>query len=312
VTNKLPLEGGFSSRFKETEDHDFSEDLGPLVEISIVTRDYFRTMGIPMLEGRDFTERRGAKGPAEAVINESLAEKLWPGESPIGKRVRFDSPSWWTITAVVGDVRQWGPQWEPECEIFLPLSSLPEDRQAYAKRIKFLVARTEGDPMSAVAAIRQEVTHVDPNQPISRVRTMAGVLSSSLSRRRFSTLLVGIFATIGLLLVAAGVYGVMSFFVAQRTHEIGVRMALGASRPSVQKLVFGQGLKLAAVGVAAGLAGVFATTRLTESMLYGVSPTDAATMAGGTVFLVAVGLVGALVPALRATRIDPILALREE
>jgi putative ABC transport system permease protein len=312
VTNKLPLEGGFSSRFKETDDHNFSEDLGPLVEMSIVTRDYFRTMGIPLLEGRDFAERRRAKGPTEAVINKALAEKLWPDESPIGKRVRFDSPSWWTITGVVGDARQYGPQWEPECEIFLPLSSLPEDREAYAMKVKFLVAKTEGDAMSAVAAIRQEVAQVDPNQPISRVRTMEGVLSSSLSRRRFHTLLIGIFATIALILVAAGIYGVMSFFVAQRTHEIGIRVAMGAGWAGVQKLVLRQGLKLAAVGVAVGLVGVFATTKLTASMIYGVSPTDPATLAGGMAFLVGLGLLGSLIPALRASRVDPILALRDE
>jgi putative ABC transport system permease protein len=312
VTNKLPLEGGYNSRFAEADDHDFSQTLPPVIEISIVTQNYFRAMGIPLLEGRNFTERRGANGPADAVINKALADKLWPNESPIGKRFRFDSPFWWTIAGVVGDVRQQGPEWEPMCEIFLPLFSLPDDGEANAKMVKFLVARTERDPMNIVTAIRQEVAHVDPNQPISSVRTMAGVLSSALSRRRFSTLLVGIFATIGLLLVTAGIYGVMSFFVAERTHEIGIRVALGASWSSVQRLVLGQGLKLAAIGVGAGLVGIFATTMLTESMVYGVSPTDAATLVGGTLFLVAVGLLGSLVPAIRATRVDPILALREE
>jgi ABC-type antimicrobial peptide transport system permease subunit len=153
---------------------------------------------------------------------------------------------------------------------------------------------------------------VDPNQPLSDIRTTADVLSFTLARRRFHTLLIGIFATIALILVTAGIYGVMSFFVAQRTHEIGIRVALGAGRSGVQSLVLGQGLKLAAIGVALGLAGVFATTKLTESMVYGVSPTDPTTLALGTLALVALGLLASMVPAFRAARVDPILALREE
>ena len=140
----------------------------------------------------------------------------------------------------------------------------------------------------------------------------ADILSTALARRRFNTMLMGIFATIALILVAAGIYGVMSFFVAQRTHEIGIRVAMGASWPGVQKLVLGQGIKLAAIGALAGWLGVFATTKLTQGMVYGVSPTDPVTLVGGMFFLVGVGLAGSLLPALRASRVDPIQALRQE
>jgi ABC-type antimicrobial peptide transport system permease subunit len=209
-------------------------------------------------------------------------------------------------------VRQFGPERNPIPEIYLPLAPLPSDLQLFVKMVRYLVVRTELEPMSVVASIRQEVAAVDPNQPVSDIRTTAGILSSALERRRFNTLLIGIFATIALILVTAGIYGVMSFFVAERTHEIGLRMALGASWRSVQRLVLVHGLKLAAFGVVVGLVGVFATTKLTESMVYGVSPTDLVTVIGGTAFLVMIGLLGSLVPALRATRVDPILALREE
>jgi ABC-type antimicrobial peptide transport system permease subunit len=241
-----------------------------------------------------------------------MVEKLWPNEDPIGKHFEIFAPHSMTVVGVVGDVRQWGPEREVHPEVYMPLSAAPPMMQFTFKTVRFLVVRTDENPLSLVGAVRQEVARVDPNQPISDIRTTADVLSSTLARRRFNTLLVGIFATIALILVSAGIYGVMTFFVAQRTHEIGVRVAMGASWSGVQKLVLGQGLKLAMLGVVVGLAGVFATTKLTASMVYGVSPTDPATLVGGIVFLVGVGLLGSLLPALRASRVDPILALRED
>jgi putative ABC transport system permease protein len=216
------------------------------------------------------------------------------------------------VVGVVGDVHQWGPEQNPVPEVFFSLSVLPSELEFLTKTVKYLVVRTDLEPLGVVPSIRHEVAQVDPNQPISDIRTTAAILDEALARRRFNTLLIGIFAAIGLVLVGAGIYGVMSFFVAQRTHEIGVRMAMGARWSSVQTLVLGQALKLATVGVPTGLVGVFATVKLTESMVYGISPTDPVTVAGGTLFLVVVGVLGSLVPAWRATRVDPIQALRAE
>jgi putative ABC transport system permease protein len=313
ATSKLPLQGGANSDIDKADGHDFSQGQTPFAEISVVTPDYFQTMGIPLLKGRGFDEHDGMmSGLMPTIINKAMVEKLWPNEDPIGKHFETFAPHSMTVVGVVGDTRQWGPEREAHPEVYMPLSAAPPELQFTFRTVRFLIVRTDEDPMSLVGAVRQEVARVDPHQPISDIRTTADVLSSTLARRRFHTLLIGIFAVIALILVAAGIYGVMTFFVAQRTHEIGIRVALGARRMGVQRLVLGQGFKLAAVGVAVGLAGVFATTKLTESMVYGVSPTDTATLIGGTLFLVAVGLAGSLVPALRATRVDPILALREE
>jgi predicted permease len=314
LTNKLPLEGGNNARIKEADGHDFNYAKRPSVETSIVTKDYFKAMGIPLLDGRAFTVEDRSMGPWSVVINKTLADTLWPGEQSIGKHFTFPfyTPVDCRVVGVVGDVRQHGPEKDPISEVYLNFTPLPLEVERYLKYVKYLVVRTDGDPLTLVGAIRHEAAKVDPHQPISEIRTTAGILDSALARRRFNTLLIGFFGATAMILLAAGIFGVMSFFVAERTHEIGIRVALGASWSSVQRLVFGQGLKLAVIGVAVGLVGVFATTKLTESMVYGISPTDASTLVCGTLFLVAVGLCGSLVPALRATRVDPILALREE
>jgi len=312
VTNKLPLEGGTNNSLSEADGHDFNEASSPLAEISVVSNDYFKAIGIPLLAGRSFTEEDHVQGRYSAIINKAMADKLWPEEDPLGKHFSISLPHQWTVVGVAGDVSQFGPERNPISEIYFPLGSLTTDFQIFTKMVRHLVVRTELDPLSVVASIRREVAELDTNQPISDVRTTAGILDSALARRRFNTLLIGIFATIALILVAAGIYGVTSFFVAERTHEIGLRMALGAGWSSVQKLVLARGLKLAAIGVVVGSVGVVATTKLTESMVYGVSPTDPVTLIGGTLFLVGLGLLGSFLPALRASRVDPIVALREE
>ena len=253
-------------------------------------------------------------GSWSVVINKTLADTLWPDGQSIGKHFTFPfyTPVDCRVVGVVGDVRQHSPEKDPISEVYLNFTPLPSEVERYLKYVRYLVVRTDGDPLTYVGAIRHEVANVDPHQPISGIRTTAGILGSALTRRRFNTLLIGLFAVTALFLLTAGIYGVMSFFVAERTHEIGIRVALGASWPSVQRLVLGQGLMLAAIGVAVGLPFVFATTKLTESIVYGVSPTDTATLVGGTLFLFAIGLLGSLIPSQRATRIDPILALREE
>jgi putative ABC transport system permease protein len=314
ATNKLPLRGGRQARIREAEGHDFSQTKRPSVETSIVTDDYFRTMGISLLDGRSFSERDRTKGSWSVIVNKSLADRLWPKGDSVGKRITFPfrTPVECEVVGVVADVRQHGPEREPVSEVYLHFSPLPEEVERYLEYVKYLVVETDVDPLTLVGSIRHEVAKADPHQPLSEIQTTAGLLGSTLARRRFNTLLVGIFATTVLIILITGIYGVMSFFIAQRTHEIGIRVAMGASRSKVQNLVLGQGLKLAAAGAALGLLGVFLTTKLTESMVYGVSPTDPTTLAGGIVFLLGVGLLGSLLPALRASRVDPILALRED
>ncbi len=312
AASKLPLEGGTSSTIRTADGHDFSETEAPWAEVSVVTSDYFQAMGIPLSAGSTFVDHDRQEGQMPAVVNRALVGKLWPDDNPIGKRFRFEPSYEWTVVGVVGDVRQGSPETSPFPEVYLPHFAIPPERQVGTMTIRYLVVRTDLEPSSVAASVRHELANVDSDQPISDIRTTAEILSGTLARRRFNTLLVGIFATIALILVSAGIYGVMSFFVAERTQEIGIRMALGASGPSVHKLVLGQGLKLATIGVVVGLLGVFATTKLTESMVYGVSPTDPVTLVAGTVFLVGVGVLGSIVPARRATRVDPIPALRKE
>jgi putative ABC transport system permease protein len=266
-------------------------------------------MGIPLIMGRGLTEQDSSKGQPGVLINETAARVMWPDENPIGKRFQNDHSFWYTVVGVVGDVRQWGMERAPIPEVYIPHIHEWEYSFVWVRNI---VVRTEIDPSSTVNPVKDAIWSVDPDLPVSNVRTTDEIVAQSIGRRRFNTILIGIFAAMGLVLVAAGIYGLMSFFVSQRTHEIGLRMALGSNRSAVLKLVLRQGLKLAAVGVAFGLAGVFAATKLTASMVHGVSPTDPKTIIGGILFLVLVGLLGSLVPARRATRVDPVLALRDE
>jgi putative ABC transport system permease protein len=275
-------------------------------------------MGIPLVAGRLFGPQDASAQPDRweanlpAIINETMAEGLWPGESALGKRFSIEPPYHWTVVGVVGDVHQWGPERTPIMEIYFPLSVLPPGMEFFTKAVRYLVVQTEIDPLVLAGTIRHEIAGIDPRQPISDIRSTATLLDQALTARRFNTLLVGIFASVALVLVAAGIYGLMSFSVAQRTHEIGIRLAMGATASGVRRLVIAQGIRLVAIGVAVGWIGIFTTTRLTESMIYGISATDPATLVAGTLFFVALGLFGSFIPARRATRQDPMLVLRGE
>jgi predicted permease len=308
--SRLPLEGGTNgTAYAEGQE----DEEGTLVEIRVTTPTYFEAMGIPLLSGRSLREEDGHLERPGVVVNESLAERFWPGENPIGKRFRFNTPVWLNVVGVVGDTRQWGLERGPLAEAYFPYIDAPEVPPLISfHQVKFLVVRTEGDPMSLVGSIRRELLAVDPYQPISNIRTTDMLVDQSMARRRFNTILIGVFAVLGLILVAAGIYGVMAYFVSQRSHEIGVRIALGADRRGVLKMVLGQGLRLTALGVALGLIGVFAATKVIAGMVYGVSPTDPTTLIAGLAFLLVVGTAGSLIPASRATRVDPVSALREE
>jgi len=283
----------------------------PFALFRVVSPDYFRAMGIPLRRGRFFDSRDSADAPPAVVVNRRLAEQYWPGEDAIGKRIKIgpvDSPNaWLTVVGVVSDTRQTG-LYEQKLEFYVPYAQ--ERRSFMAPRD--LVVRTKSDPALIAAAVRRAVWSVDKDQPVSNVRTLDQVFSAAISQERFQALMLGLFAALALLLACVGLYGVISYAVVLRTHEIGVRMALGAQPVDVLRLVIRQGMTLTLAGLIVGIvAGTFVTRVLTD-MLFGVTPRDPLTFAGVPVLLLLVALLACYIPARRATRIDPLSALRAE
>ena len=282
----------------------------PIIVTRVINPDYFRTMSIPLLQGRIFSEQDREDGAFVVIIDEAMARKLWPDEDPLGKRIKmggYNSTSpWRSVVGVVKEVRQFELDAAPRPQMYVPFPQTavfpPQD----------LVLRTSGDPLSMVSAVRSAVWAIDKDQPVSTVRTMEDIMAASVAKQRFNMLLLGIFAVVALILAAVGIYGVMSYLVTQRTREIGLRMALGAQRSDVLKLVVGQGLKLVAIGVALGLFAAFALTRYMSSLLFGVSATDPVTFIIISVTPVAIALLASYIPARKATRIDPMRALHYE
>jgi putative ABC transport system permease protein len=277
----------------------------------VVSPDYFRAMGIPLLRGRYFETHDAADATPVTLVNRRLAEQYWPGEDAIGKRLKVgpaDSQNaWLTVVGVVGDVRQTG-LYEQKLEFYVPY--MQERRSFMAPRD--LVVRTKADPVVIAAAVRKAVWSVDKDQPVSNVRTVNEVFSAAISQERFQALMLGLSAALALVLACVGLYGVISYSVVQRTHEIGVRMALGAQPLDVLSLVIRQGMTLTFAGLVVGIvAGTFVTRVLTD-MLFGVTPRDPLTFAGVPVLLLIVAFLACYIPARRATRIDPLVALRYE
>jgi putative ABC transport system permease protein len=273
-----------------------------------VTLDYFNAMGIHLLRGRMFAEGDTRDSPHVAVINETMVQKIFPDEDPIGKRIKFDHDDWFEIVGIVGDVKQDGLDKTTSMQTYYPYTQqLP-----FGSSDMTLVVRSAGDPTNLTSAIRNAVLQLDKEQPISNVRTLAQSLSTSIAQRQFLMLLLGIFAAVALVLAAVGIYGVLSYAVAQRTHEIGIRMALGAGQRDVLRLVIRQGMLLTLLGVAAGLTAAFALTRLMTTLLFEVKPTDPLTFILIALLLLAVALLACWIPARRATRVDPIITLRYE
>jgi putative ABC transport system permease protein len=271
-----------------------------------VSPEYFRVLGIPLLKGRYLTEGDKADRPLVAVINENLARRYWPnGDNPIGQRLRFSGNRLWEIVGIVGDVKHSGLDKQVTPSIFLSYLQTPEARMS-------LVVRTASDPASRIRAVKDQVYAVDKDQPMYKIRTMDQVVAESQSSPRFTLIVLGIFAAVALALAAVGIYGVISYAVTQRTREIGIRIALGAKRGDVLRLVVGQGTAIAMAGVMAGLAAAFALTRLMSSLLFGVSATDPAIFGGASLFLAAVALAASYLPARRAMRVDPMISLRYE
>jgi predicted permease len=279
----------------------------PITQASLVSRGYFAAMGIPILEGRAFDQHDRIGSPRVCLINHSFANKYFPDQNPIGRRIVVawtkEAPT--EIVGVVGDIRQAGLTAEPKPTVFMAQAQVP----AY---FTHLVVRTSGDPKRLVNAIRQTAQEVDKNQPVTKIRTMEEYLSASLARPRLHSAMVATLAGLALILAAVGIYGLMSYAVGQRSHEIGIRMALGATRRDILVAIVRQGLRLALTGTAIGLVGALALTRLLGSMLFGVKPTDPVTFVAVSLLLNAVALLASYIPARRATKVDPMVALRYE
>ena len=278
----------------------------PEVNARIASPGYFHALRIPVLKGRDFTDRDTEEKPRVVIINETMARLYYPNEDPIGKRVRnSDGTNPAEIVGVVGDVKHWGLDDNPEAFIYVSHAQV-------ANRGMTLVVRTASDPGNMIAMVRREVSALDKDQPIFNIKTMEERISASSAMRRLPMFLLGIFAVVAMTLAAVGIYGVIAYSVTRRTHEIGVRMALGAQRSDILKLVVRQGMTLVLIGITLGLITSFAVTRVMQKMLFEVSPSDPTTFAGISMLLVAVALIACFIPARRATKVEPIIALRYE
>lgn len=310
ATATLPLSGFNWGRSLTVEGYPvLPVGQAPLIQHTVVTPGYFRTMGIPLLAGRDFTDADAADAPKVTVVDERLAREYWPNESAIGKRVRFGPPEdnepWHTVVGVVKAVRHETMQQDTRKSVYLPHLQIPVNGLT-------LVARTTSNPLDVTAAVRREVAQLDHDQPVSRIMTMEEVVAESIWQPRLYAALFAVFGGGALLLALIGIYGVMAFLVQTRTHEIGVRMALGATARDVFKLIVGRGMKLTIIGVVIGVAGAVAVTRLMHSLLFNTSATDPFIFVVISIVLSVAAFLACYLPARRAAKVDPLIALRYE
>ena len=304
----LPLGGGGMNGDFAIEGMTFRQDQAPIAEKYIITPDYFRAMGIRLLRGRFFTERDGRSGPDVIIVSESVARRFWPDERAIGKRVDMqlgDRKGWQQVVGVVPDVKREGLDLAAGYELYVPFAQVPVNAMT-------LAIRSTADPGILAAAARAQVLAIDREQPVYGVQTMQQVVADSLSGRRMSTGMLAAFAGLALLLSCIGIYGVVSYWVSQRTREMGIRAALGADPGDLVRLVLGRGLAVTGVGIAVGLLASLALSRFLTSLLFEVKPHDLRTMTIVPLVLGAVALAACLLPARRAARVDPMVALRSE
>jgi putative ABC transport system permease protein len=284
----------------------------PSADLFVTEANYFRTMGIPILKGRDFEDRDEHKSTPVVIVTDTFARQFFPAEDPIGKRIKPGMSSWEgekstmrEIIGVVADVRNRALNTEPKPAYYLPQSQVPFNQL-------IVVMKTGANPDSFLQSATREVRSMDPELPVFGVKTMDDYISGSVAAPRFNTTLLSIFAAVALVLTVIGLYGVMSYSVAQRTNEIGIRMALGAQTRDVLKLIVKQGLRLVLIGLGLGMAGALALTRLLSSLLFGVGTKDPTTFVAIAALLALVALLACYVPAWRATKVDPLVALRYE
>jgi predicted permease len=310
----LPLSGGKSSSGYFIEDFPPAPgQVWPKLDTRFASPGAFEALGVPVIAGRPFERLEPARPSTEVLVSRRLAERFWPGRSPLGKRLRSDLPGegpWFTIVGVVGDVRDHGLEEEPEPGVYFPM--VRAGSEEWAPRSFSLVVKGRVGPLLLVAPVRGAIRALDPNLALAEVRPLSEVVDRSMARTSFTMLLLAIAAAVALLLGGVGIYGVVSYAVSQRTREIGVRMALGARRSDISRMVLREAMAVTLLGVAAGLACALALTRLMLALLFGVSPTDPGTLAAVPVLLAAVALLASWLPARRAAAIEPLEAIRYE
>jgi len=311
IINNLPLDSGPTTGFRVEGRPITTPDKWPMVNYRTVSPNYFRAMSIPVVQGRAYTDRDNLSAPLVMIINQQTAREIFPDENPIGKRITFGNtdqnkqPVWFEIVGVVADVRSLELREESQPEIYF--SSLQDYWPAMS-----LVVRSTVEPSSLAGSVRQVVNEVDKSVPVSEVKTMEHVVSESITQPRFNLFLLGLFGTVAMLLSAAGIYGVTAYTVTQRTHELGIRLALGAQVGDVLKMILGQGMAVIGVGLVLGLVAAFWLMRLLRSLLFGVGENDLLTFVAITFVLLIVALIACYIPARRATKVDPLEALRAE
>jgi predicted permease len=308
--SELPLTGGVSWGSVTVEGYNPTSGQSMIqADDRVASVGYFETMRIPLIRGRFFTEHDTHESAPVTIIDENMARSYWPDENPIGKRFKQGGPNskspWMTVVGVVGVVKHYALDTDSRVAYYTP------HLQRFDNTMCVVVRVTTG-PLSIAAAVTREVWAIDPNAPIYDVKTMEQWLSESLARRRFAMISLGLFALVAMILAAVGIYGLMSYSVAHRTREIGIRMALGAQTRSVLKLIIGQGMLLASAGVGVGLIIAFAVTRFMASLLFGVNATDLLTFAAIALALAGVAALACWIPARRATKVDPMIAMRCE
>ncbi|HUQ83380.1 MAG TPA: ABC transporter permease [Gemmatimonadaceae bacterium] len=311
IASVLPFSGNWSTAGFAVEGYQPPPGKpGPWGDQRTVSPGLFTTLRVPLLKGRLFTEQDGASGPQVVIVDDEMVKRYWPNADPVGKRIAFGDPQrdstarWITVVGVVGHTKHEGLDAENRVQLYFPY------RNGVGGVMSFVV-RTAGDPNQALPAVRSAIHAVDRDVPIAAVATMDANIASSMGQRRFAMMLLGLFAAMAVVLASIGIYGVMSYSVTQRAHEIGIRMALGAARRGVLAMVMRQGLLLVGLGVVIGVVGALGLTRLITSQLFGVKPSDPTTFMGVALTLVGVAVLATLIPAMRATRVDPVVALRD-
>jgi len=307
AVSHLPLSGANAGRSFSIDGRVLPPGESASASYRLTCPGYFTSLGIPLLKGRDFEVGDTLEAPAVVIINAETAKRYWPGEDPIGKRIKLgrreSSNPWMTVVGVVGNVRHFGLDDIARREMFRPYSQA-------AWPAMTIVTRTASAPASFAAAVRAALQQIDPDLPVGRVATMESVEQDSLGSRRFPMMLLGAFGIVALVLAVVGVYGVVSYLVTQRTREIGIRVALGAQREQVLRMIVAGAMRPVAVGIAVGAAGAVFASRLLGTLLFGVKPGDPAVIAGIAALLAAAAAAASLVPGARATRVDPITVLK--